>query len=134
MFRFRDGAYEMIAKDIGSCTFADGAFWYTPFEVQYHGTKEMPTGKANETEPMDFISKTGNTITRINPETRTEEKWICDLGETASPIILGMSQGILFAEISDMGKYFETGVYETSIHKIQLNDDGTVTDLGEFKK
>jgi len=134
MFRFRDGAYDLIAEDIGSCTFAGGAFWYTPFEVQYHGTKEMPTGKANETEPMDFISKTGNTITRIDLETLTEEKWICDFGETASHIILGMSQGVLFAEISDMGRYFDTGVYETSIHKIKLNDDGTVTDLGEFKK
>ncbi len=65
-YRFREGEYELLAENRINYTFADGAFWYTPFELEYYRTVMSHTDKGSETPPHDIIRNSGNTLTRVD--------------------------------------------------------------------
>ena len=137
-YRFRNGEYELIAENFISYTFADGGFWYHPFEIEYYGTVMSPTGKGSETAPADIIRNTNNMLTRVDLADGSTKTWAFDrFDEGYVPLLYGISDGAAIVSMSSPKLWYENyenGGYHAAIHKYQLNDDGTVTDLGEFKK
>ena len=49
-------------------------------------------------------------------------------------MLYGMSDGIAIVNMSSPKLRYENNKAIGAVHKYQLNDDGTVTDLGEFAK
>lgn len=132
-YRFRDGEFELIAENFVSYTFADGGFWYHPFEIEYYGTVMSPTGKGSETAPADIIRNTNNMLTRVDLSDGSRKTWAFDRFEEGYvPLLYGISDGIAIVSMSSPKLRYENNKAIGSVHKYQLNDDGTVTDLGEF--
>lgn len=134
-YRFHDGKYELIAENLINYAFSDGAFWYTPFEVEYYGTVMSPTGKGSETAPHDIIRNSGNTLTRVALTDGSTKTWTFDrFDEGFTPMFYGMSDGIAIVSMGSQKLFYETGAPTSTMHKYKLHDDGTVTDLGGYKK
>lgn len=135
-YRFREGDYELLAENLINYTFADGAFWYTPFELEYYGTVMTPTGKGSEAAPLDIIRNSENTLTRVDLADGSTKAWTFDrFDEGYVPMLYGISNGIAIVNMSSPKlryENYENGGDRAAMHKYQLNDDGTVTDLGEF--
>ena len=134
-YRFRDGKFELIAENLINYTFADGGFWYHPFEIEYYGTLMSPTGKGSETEPHDIIRNKNNMLIRVDLSDGSRKTWTFDrFDEGYIPMLYGMSDGIAIVNMSSPKLRYENNKAIGAVHKYQLNDDGTVTDLGEFAK
>lgn len=132
-YRFRNGEYELIAENFASYTFADGGFWYHHFEIEYYGTVMSPTGKGSETTPADIIRNKNNMLTRVDLADGSTKTWTFDrFDEGYVPLFYGMSDGIAIVSMSSPKLRYENNKAVGAVHKYQLNDDGTVTDLGEF--
>ena len=132
-YRFRNGEFELIAENFVSYTFADGGFWYHPFEIEHYGTVMSPTGKGSETAPADIIRNTNNMLTRVDLADGSTKTWAFDrFDEGYVPMLYGISDGVAIVSMSSPKLRYENNKAIGSVHKYQLNDDGTVTDLGEF--
>ncbi|MGN1410594.1 MAG: TolB family protein [Eubacteriales bacterium] len=134
VYRFGDGEYELLAENVIRYAFSDGALWYTPFELEYYGTIQSPTGKGNETAPHDIIRNSGNTLTRVDRDGGGVMTWEFDrFGEGFTPYFYGISKGVAIVGMGSQKLYFETGDSRSEMHRYRLNDDGTVTDIGVFE-
>jgi len=117
---------DKIGGDSTQLVFADSAFWYSPAEVVYHGTKNMPTGNGNETAPVDFISYTNGNLVRYDLATGERQTWKADDAESEI-VFLGISDGAAIIEIGNTAKEFRDNTFTKEIFKAILNDDGTIT-------
>lgn len=121
-----------IGGDGTQLVFADGAFWYSPADVIYHGSKELPTGNGKETAPVDFISYTDGSLVRYDLRTGESRTWRTEDAELEL-IFLGISDGTAIIEIGNTAKEFRDGVSGKDVCKGTLNNDGTITINGKIE-
>lgn len=126
-----------VARDItGAPVISGGALWYTPFtaEVEYYGTKDMPTGRPGEVLPFDYYSFNTGEIVRL--DLATGEKGVWDAGHDKygqlEPNIVGWSDGCLLARLFCTRRTYENGSADYNLYILKLNDDGSVTVKGSL--
>ena len=136
LYRLDGTEFTRLVDNIGGdgtqLVFADGAFWYSPEDMIYHGTKEMPTGNGKETAPVDFISYTDGSLVRYDLKTAESRTWRADDAESEI-IFLGISDDTAIIEIGNTAKEFRDGVSGKDVCKGTLNNDGTITINGKIE-
>lgn|GEM_PF-2419840 len=131
------GVFTLIAENISyGSVFSGDALWYSPFmaDVQFYGTRQMPTGRSSETAPYDVFRFSTGEIVRLDLKTGERKTWNAGqdkYGQLEADII-GWSNGCLLTYLPSGERLFETGESDATVYKLTLGDDGTVTNSGSL--
>lgn len=129
--------FTVVAENISySYAFSGGSLWYSPFmeNAEFYGTRQMPTGRGNETAPYDVFRFNTGEIVRIDLKTGVQKTWNAgqdEYGQLEADII-GWSNGCLITYLCSGKRLYETGESDGTVYKLTLSDDGTVTVAGSL--